>query len=52
MEENKDIFLAGSDPLVYLAAPLHKKIFHNICLWPSIYYVRILGPIFQPPSRL
>ena len=52
MEENKDIFLAGSDALVYLAAPLHKKIFHNICLWPSIYYVRILGPIFQPPSRL
>ena len=36
MEENKDIFLAGSDALVYLAAALHKKIFHNICLGPSM----------------
>ena len=24
MEENNDIFLAGSDALVYLAEPLHK----------------------------
>ena len=25
MEENKDIFLAGSDALVYLTVPVHKK---------------------------
>ena len=25
MEENNDICLAGSDALVYLAGPLHKK---------------------------
>ena len=36
MEENNDIFLAGGDALVYLAEPIYKKIFHNICLGPSI----------------
>ena len=25
MEENNEIFLAGSDALVYLAVPMHKK---------------------------
>ena len=35
MEENNDIFLAGGDTLVYLAVPMHKKIFH-ICLGPAI----------------
>ena len=25
MDENNDIFLAGGDPLVYLAEPIHKK---------------------------
>ena len=25
MEENNDIFLAGSDALVYFAGPMHKK---------------------------
>ena len=25
MEENNDIFLAGGDALVYLAAPMHEK---------------------------
>ena len=25
MEENKDVFLAGGDALVYLAGPMHKK---------------------------
>ena len=25
MEENKDIFLAAGDALVYLAGPMHKK---------------------------
>ena len=25
MEENKDIFLAGGDTLVYLTVPMHKK---------------------------
>ena len=51
MEDSNEIFLAGSDALVYLAVPLYKKykIFHNICLGLSIKYVRILGPIFQPP---
>ena len=44
MEENNEIFLAGYDALVYLAGPMHKKIFHNICLGPFILYVRILGP--------
>ena len=52
MEENNDIFLAGGDALVYLAGPIHKKIFHNIFLGPSVLYVRILGQIFQPPSHL
>ena len=27
MEQNNDIFLAGSDALVYLAGPIHKKKF-------------------------
>ena len=51
MEDSNEIFLAGGDALVYLAVPLYKKykIFHNICLGLSIKYVRILGPIFQPP---
>ena len=51
MEDSNEIFLAGGDALVYLAVPLYKKykIFHNICLELSIKYVRILGPIFQPP---
>ena len=34
MEEN-NIFLAGGDALVYLAANAH-KISHNICLGPFI----------------
>ena len=25
MEENNEIFLAGGDPLVHLAGPMHKK---------------------------
>ena len=36
MEENNDIFLAGGDALVYLAGPMHKKVFRNICLASSI----------------
>ena len=36
MEENNDIFLDGGDALVYLAGLMHKKIFHHICLGPSI----------------
>ena len=35
MEENSNIFLAGGGALVYLAEPV-QKIFHNICLEPSI----------------
>ena len=50
MEENNDIFLAGGDVLVYLAEPMHKKNIPQHCLGPSIQCVRILGPIFQPPS--
>ena len=50
MEENNGIFLAGGDALVHLAGPMYKKIFHNICLGPSIWHVRILGPILQAPS--
>ena len=52
MEENNDIFLAGGDALVHLAGPMYKKIFHNICLGPSIWHVRILGPILQAPFLL
>ena len=36
MGENNDIFRAGGDALVYLAGPMHKKLFPNICLGPSI----------------
>ena len=32
IEENNDIFLAGRDALVYLAAPLHKKYSTTIVL--------------------
>ena len=39
MEENIDIFLAGGDALVYMAGPMHKKIFHNI-LFGAIHLVR------------
>ena len=39
MEENKGVFLAGSDALVYLVEPVHKKIFHNICLGPFKYRI-------------
>ena len=52
MEENNNIFLAGGDALDYLAGTMHNKIFHNICLGPSISYVRISGSMFQPPSPL
>ena len=41
MEENSDIFLAGSDALVYLAKEM-QKISHSISLGPSTLYVRIL----------
>ena len=36
LEENNYIFLAGDDALVYLAEPMHKKMFHNIYLGPLI----------------
>ena len=36
MEKNNNIFLAGGAALVYLAVPMNKKIFHNICLEPTI----------------
>ena len=32
MEENSDIFLAGGDPLVCLAGPMHKK-YSTTCAW-------------------
>ena len=40
MEENSDIFLAGSDSLVYLAGPMHKK-YSTKFVWdyPSSTYV-------------
>ena len=38
MEENKDIFLAGGDALVYLAVPMHKKYSTNF-FW-AIHLVR------------
>ena len=31
MEENNNIFLAGSDALVYLAGPMNKKAYVSIC---------------------
>ena len=36
MEENNNIFLGGGDALVYLTGPMDTKVFHNICLGPSI----------------
>ena len=38
MEENNNIFLAGSDALVYLAGPAHKKYSTN--LFGAIHLVR------------
>ena len=52
MEENKDTFLAGSDALVYLAVPVHKKYSTTFVWGHPFQYVRILGPIFQPRSPL
>ena len=52
MEEINDIFLAGSDALVYLAGPMHKK---NIPqnLFGVIHLVRTyLRTGFSTPSPL
>ena len=48
MEENNDIFLGDGDASGRTNA---QKIFHKICVGPSIQYVRILRPIFQPPPH-
>ena len=36
MEGNTDIFFVGDDALGYLDGPIHKKLFHDIYLEPSI----------------
>ena len=51
MEENNDIFVAGSDALVYLAYQCTKNIPQH--LFGAIHLVRsIFGPIFQTPTPL
>ena len=39
MEGSNDIFLAGSDALVYLAVPMHKK-YSTTFVWGRIHLVR------------
>ena len=54
MTEENDVFLAGGNTLVYLTGWPHTNVveYYNICVGPSIYYVRILWPIFEPHSTL
>ena len=62
MEENNNIFLAGGDALLYLAEPMHKKVFvwghplstylsydffNSLPLWAPAY---ILDDAHPPPS--
>ena len=53
MEENKNIFLAGGDALVYLAGPIHKK-YSTTFVWSHqfstyVSYDQFLNP--PPPCK-
>ena len=48
MEENNDIFLAGSDALVYLAVPRHKK-YSTTFAWGHPFSKSYLKTNFSTP---
>ena len=50
MEENNNIFLAGGDALLYLAEPMHKKVFvwgHPLSTYLSYDFFNSL-PLWAP----
>ena len=49
MEENKDIFLAGGDALVYLAEPMHKKYFTTFARGNPFRTYVSYDRFFNPP---
>ena len=64
MEENNNIFLAGGDALLYLAEPMHKKVFvwghplstylsydffNSLPLWAPAYILDDAHPPSPPP---
>ena len=67
MEENNNIFLAGGDALLYLAEPMHKKVFvwghplstylsydffNSLPLWAPAYILDDAHPSIHPSIPL